>query len=114
LEGGAGDDELFGHANDDLLAGGAGIDELQGGDGNDLLDGGAGNDLLFGNAGDDTYLITPGGGQDQITDTQGLTTLRFEGGIRASDVSLVWSSGSQAYFLDYGPSDYVFMSQATF
>lgn len=70
LNGGAGEDFLFGeggndtlagNADSDLLAGGAGNDNLQGGPGDDVLLGGANRDQLFGGLGDDLLI----GGSDQ-------------------------------------------------
>jgi choice-of-anchor C domain-containing protein len=54
LNGGAGNDQLFGNGGDDTLNGGAGNDSLFGGSGNDTLRGGSGNDRLDGGAGTDT------------------------------------------------------------
>ncbi len=48
LDGGAGDDILYGYVGNDVLIGGDGNDELDGGDGSDELRGGAGNDLMYG------------------------------------------------------------------
>jgi Ca2+-binding RTX toxin-like protein len=64
LDGGAGNDQLFG---------GAGIDTLIGGFDDDTLDGGVGADLLYGGGGDDHYIV----------DTQG--DLTFELGINGHD-----------------------------
>jgi Ca2+-binding RTX toxin-like protein len=47
LEGGAGNDELYGGAGDDLLDGGSENDKLQGEGGDDILFGGDGNDRLW-------------------------------------------------------------------
>jgi serralysin len=91
LNGGAGNDNLFGSqanetfngrgGNDSILAGsgndtlngGAGDDSLNGGDGNDKLLGGAGNDVLLGGAGADNLngadgddVLTGGAGIDQL------------------------------------------------
>ncbi|MHB1230560.1 MAG: calcium-binding protein [Halothiobacillus sp.] len=51
LDGGAGDDRLFGDLDDDILVGGIG---------NDLLYGFGGRDTLIGGAGDDTYIVDQG------------------------------------------------------
>jgi len=53
LEGGPGDDILYGGPGNDTLEGGPGDDVLYGGDGNDTLEGGPGNDTLIGGPGDD-------------------------------------------------------------
>ena len=95
INGGAGDDSLFGesdayYASPDLYAaepfdtrtqafvdnivGEAGNDTLIGGKGNDWLDGGASYDTMIGGAGDDTYIINnvndyidnAGGGSDRV------------------------------------------------
>jgi choice-of-anchor C domain-containing protein len=54
LNGGAGNDQLFGNGGNDTLNGGAGNDSLFGGAGDDTLRGGAGSDRLDGGAGTDT------------------------------------------------------------
>jgi len=64
--GSGGNDSLYGYASDDVLQGGAGIDTLHGGAGDDLIDGGAGADELHGGSGVDTYVMTAGGGRDQV------------------------------------------------
>ena len=59
LDGGAGNDIIFGSSGNDTLLGGAGDDTLSGGSGADVLTGGAGND---------TFVYGPGSGADVITD----------------------------------------------
>lgn len=56
LDGGAGNDSLFGTAFADSLVGGTGNDTLDGADGNDTLAGGAGSDSLIGGLGNDRLL----------------------------------------------------------
>ena len=51
------DDNLDGGEGDDLLFGDSGDDSLAGGEGEDLLAGDHGSDLLFGGLGDDVYKI---------------------------------------------------------
>jgi Ca2+-binding RTX toxin-like protein len=54
VDGGAGNDIIFGGAKNDVISGGAGDDILFGYGGNDALYGDAGNDVLSGGAGTDT------------------------------------------------------------
>ena len=68
LEGGEGNDFVFGDAGHDTLLGGAGDDRLRGNDGNDMLVGGIGNDNLKGGAGSDAYAYKLGDGSDTITE----------------------------------------------
>jgi Ca2+-binding RTX toxin-like protein len=63
LEGGNGNDQLYG---------GASNDRLDGRDGNDLLNGGAGNDQLLGSGGDDTMI--GGAGADEFLGAAGIDT----------------------------------------
>jgi Ca2+-binding RTX toxin-like protein len=64
LKGGSGIDSLFGSGGNDTLYGGNGIDSLGGGDGNDTLYGDADGDSLFGGAGDDA--LFGGAGSDRF------------------------------------------------
>ena len=61
LNGGAGDDTIFGRDDDDTLFGGAGNDVLDGGIDEDSMVGGAGNDTLIGGQGADSMA----GGNDR-------------------------------------------------
>lgn len=79
IEGGAGNDLIYGNFGADVLRGGEGRDTMFGGQGSDLLLGGAGADTLFGNRGDDTltggdgydsFFLQPDGGDDVITDIE--------------------------------------------
>jgi hypothetical protein len=56
LDGGEGNDEIFGGAGDDLLLGGGGSDRLTGAAGNDFLAGGQGTDRIVGSAGHDVLV----------------------------------------------------------
>ncbi len=70
LDGGAGNDKLFGGAGDDLLDSGTGDDKLYGEAGDDELIGGDGNDKLWGDLDNVTY------NQDQqIAETHGTLSL---------------------------------------
>jgi Ca2+-binding RTX toxin-like protein len=68
LTGSLGRDQLHGMGGSDTLIGGADNDALDGGDGSDLLHGNAGNDRLNGGAGDDQLL---GGDGDDLLGVTG-------------------------------------------
>ena len=69
LNGGNGNDTLWGQGQADVLLGNAGQDVLRGGAGNDTLSGGAGNDQLVGGDGADSFAFTVAGwGYDQLFD----------------------------------------------
>ena len=93
IQGGAGNDRLYGFTGDDVLEGGDGNDELYGGEGNDVLIGGAGNDVLEGGAGSDTYRFGLGDGQDVINEgwITGEDVVELGAGITPADVSVRWT-----------------------
>jgi Ca2+-binding RTX toxin-like protein len=64
LDGGMGEDRLFGEGDSDNLSGGDGADELFGGDRSDTLDGQGGADRLSG--GDGRDFLSGGGGRDSF------------------------------------------------
>lgn len=64
LNGGDGDDFLYGYGGNDVLDGGADDDVVMGHTGNDTIDGGSGDDALYGGTGNDT--ITGGAGADRL------------------------------------------------
>src|SRR5947208_2823070 len=70
VDGGAGDDFLFGAGGSDTLEGGAGNDTLEGGAGSDTLKGGAGSDTYVFKAAStaetDTITELAGGGTDRL------------------------------------------------
>lgn len=73
LDGGAGDDRLFGAVGDDILTGGTGRDHMDGGVGSDSLFAGGGADFLIGGTGDDT--LQGGSGADELSGGAGTDTL---------------------------------------
>lgn len=105
VDGGEGDDRLFGHG---------GRDHLSGGVGDDWLAGGAQRDVLAGGIGADTFAFAKGErGRDTITDFElGVDTLRFSGVrldqvrlVAAGDDTVVVVRGQGAVFLVEGVSD---------
>jgi Ca2+-binding RTX toxin-like protein len=90
VDGGPGDDRLWGASGADALSGGPGDDRLSGGGGADRLLGGDGNDLLTGRTGDD--LLDGGAGDDSLEDG-------FAGPLGAADLD----AGADTYI--GGPGD---------
>ena len=78
LNGDADDDALFGGAGGDTLDGGTGDDGLYGGAGIDTLTGGAGNDILNGGADGDT--LHGGDNDDRLHGEDGVDTLNGDAG----------------------------------
>ena len=68
INGGRGDDAMYGEQGRDIMNGGAGDDEMYGGEDNDTINGGEGDDWLDGGPGDDTFVFEPGHGNDYIMD----------------------------------------------
>lgn len=77
LDGGGGNDRLFGLGGNDLLRGGLGNDAMDGGIGHDTLMGGGGNDVLAGNAGND--VLQGGSGNDVLNGGRGVDTAVYAG-----------------------------------
>lgn len=70
LSGGGGHDVMHGGAGDDTLKAGTAASQLYGDEGNDRLIGGSGNDYLSGGNGNDTFVFGPNFGKDVIADFQ--------------------------------------------
>ena len=80
INGGRGDDRIYGEQGRDILNGGAGDDEIYGGEDKDTINGGEGDDWLDGGPGDDTFVFEPGNGNDVIMDfTSGADRIQFKG-----------------------------------
>lgn len=69
IEGGQGNDELFGMRGDDVVNGGDGNDQVWGNSGNDTVLGGAGDDVVKGGSGDDE--VAGGAGNDELVGNSG-------------------------------------------
>ena len=70
VDGGIGNDNLFGSN---------GVDFILGGDGNDFIDGQQGNDTALMGAGNDTFQWDPGDGSDIVEGQDGTDTQLFNG-----------------------------------
>ena len=68
LDGGDGNDYLYGFNGRDIIDGGAGDDTLIGYNDSDILTGGEGNDQLIGGFGNDTFIFGANSGNDTIDD----------------------------------------------
>ena len=80
INGGRGDDAIYGEQGRDILNGGEGDDEIYGGEDRDTINGGEGNDLLDGGPDADTFVFEPGNGNDYIMDyTVGTDNIQFKG-----------------------------------
>jgi Ca2+-binding RTX toxin-like protein len=114
VEGGAGDDTLTattlpadvtkltldGGAGDDSIFGSQGADTLVGGDGNDFLFGDNGNDLAQMGAGDDVFQWDPGDGNDTVAGGDGTDTLLFVGANISENISISANGGGALFFRD--------------
>jgi Ca2+-binding RTX toxin-like protein len=88
LSGDDGNDSILGGSDDDTITGDSGNDTLHGDDGNDTLDGGADDDTVTGNSGDDTFVLAKGDGTDTITDfTKGQDLIGLDDGLTFADLT---------------------------
>ncbi len=93
LDGGPGNDALFGSD---------GADDLLGRDGNDLLVGNGGNDLMLGGDGDDTFVWNPGDGSDTAEGQNDRDVLAFEGSDAAEHFELSANGTRTRFTRDVG------------
>lgn len=92
LNGGTGEDILYGYDGGDTLNGGADNDVLFGGLGDDTLAGDGGNDYLRGGLGNDTFIFAASAGDDVIGD--------FTAGAASDDVVELQSLTGFSAFAD--------------
>ena len=103
VDGGAGNDTIYGSASVDTINGGDGNDYIVGGNGSDILNGGAGNDTIYGNGtGPDMFgyvdEIHGGEGDDYVYANLYDTNVTGDAGIDTIDLSGV--SASYAWTVD--------------
>jgi Ca2+-binding RTX toxin-like protein len=96
IDGGDGNDVIFGSQGNDILHGGNGNDALVGGQGNDHLFGDAGNNLLIGGAGIDQLFA--GTGQDTFLFT-GMSLAALDTGVDANRDVIFGFSGADIIHL---------------
>ncbi len=92
LDGGTNNDDLRGDTGSDVLYGGLGDDRLDGGVNTDKLFGGAGKDVLLGGEGDD--YLSGGSGADVINGGNGLDCASYEDADRSILLDLRDASGN--------------------
>ncbi|MNP36044.1 Leukotoxin [compost metagenome] len=131
MNGGAGNDTLFGGDANDTLLGGIGDDFIDGGTGNNRVTGGAGNDTLVASSGNDIFVFAAGFGADQIIgfdadaaggqdrldiSSFGVNAVTFVGNVIITDVgadTLISSAGAESIRL-VGVADATTITAADF
>ena len=93
VDGGDGNDSIFGSQRNDVLIGG---------DGNDTIDGGRGNDVALLGAGDDTFVWNPGDGSDTVEGQAGNDTLLFNGANATENIDISANGQRVRLFRDVG------------
>jgi Ca2+-binding RTX toxin-like protein len=91
VDGGAGNDTLFGGNGDDILLGG---------DGNDTVDGNQGSDVMLLGAGDDTFQWDPGDGSDVVEGQDGIDAMAFNGSNISENMDVSANGGRVRFFRD--------------
>jgi Ca2+-binding RTX toxin-like protein len=91
LDGGAGDDEIFGSQ---------GADVILGGDGNDFIFGDNGNDVALMGAGDDVFQWNPGDGNDTLEGQDGTDTMLFFGSNASENINIIANGGRVLFLRD--------------
>ena len=89
LDGGAGNDNIFGSQ---------GVDQLIGGAGNDFIFGDNGNDTAQMGAGNDVFQWNPGDGNDTIEGQDGTDTMLFFGANIAENIDISANGGRVTFF----------------
>lgn len=122
MNGGSGNNTMFGSDGNNYIETGTGRDLIYGYDGNDFLNGDRGDDIIFGGNGDDTIwgwsnddILHGGAGQDFIYGHGGNDTIYFgEGadylyGMNGYDTFIAYETVTQnndmAYIFDFGTGD---------
>lgn len=110
LNGGAGDDELYGMGGGDTIVGGAGNDVIYGGssssdssDAADTIDGGSGSDVIYANGGNDS--VTGFAGQDTVYGGGGNDVINYSA---SNDSVLLYGSAGTDSLTGSGDNDIIY------
>jgi serralysin len=109
FNGGEGNNTLFGNGGNDLFIAGAGNDQAYGGGGDDSFELGGGNNVAYGNGGNDTFItglgndtIYGGGGNDVVDAGNGDNVIYGNGGndrVRTgAGKDTIYGGGGNEYF----------------
>ncbi|HET9448792.1 MAG TPA: calcium-binding protein, partial [Steroidobacteraceae bacterium] len=82
------------------INGGLGDDVMFGGAGADLMNGGDGDDVALMGAGDDTFVWNPGDDNDTIEGQAGFDTMLFNGAGASENVNIFANGGRAVFFRD--------------
>jgi Ca2+-binding RTX toxin-like protein len=93
VDGGAGNDTIFGSDAADVLLGG---------DGNDFIDGNGGDDVAFMGAGDDVFKWDPGDGSDVVEGQDGFDTMLFIGANVSEQIDISANGERVRFFRNIG------------
>ncbi len=93
VDGGTGNDTIFGTEGPDLIRGGEGADDLHGGGGDDRIAGDGGSDTINGDAGDDTLVWNDGDGSDLSFGGDGRDDVEVNGAPTDGDLFTVQQNG---------------------
>ncbi len=91
IDGGAGDDDLFGSQ---------GADSFLGGDNDDDIFGDNGNDVALMGGGDDAFRWDPGDGNDTLEGQEGTDTMLFVGANASENIDIAANGGRVRFFRD--------------
>ncbi|QCX51304.1 hemolysin-type protein [Ralstonia solanacearum] len=109
IQGGDGNDYLYGGDLADALVGGSGNDYLEGAGGNDTLIGGTGNDWLSDGSGANTFRFGAGDGSDQIGSISSDSVIAFDSSVARSSLKISLEHGESGWdvVIGYGNGDQV-------
>ncbi len=91
VDGGTGDDRIFGSQGNDVLIGG---------DGNDSITGFRGDDVALMGAGNDTFVWNPGDGSDTVEGQDGTDTMQFNGSNANENIDISANGSRVRFFRD--------------